>query len=205
MPLILSNLKKSYADKAVLADFSLTLPDAGVICFFGPSGCGKSTLFNALAGLIPLDGGTISGREGKKLAAVFQQPRLMPWLSAADNISAVCGGTKAFRKAAHRWLSKVGLEKEAGALPGELSDGMKQRVSIARALAYGGDMLLLDEPFTGLDQKLKDEIWPLIKERFKGKLILIITHHTDEAQSLADKIYYLSGPPLSLQKEVIRP
>ncbi|MCL2817442.1 MAG: ATP-binding cassette domain-containing protein [Clostridiales bacterium] len=198
MPLILNNLYKSFAEKAVLADFSLTLPDAGVICFFGPSGCGKSTLFNVIAGLVPLDGGTIRGLRGKKLAAVFQQPRLMPWLSAAGNIAAVCGDNKAARQEARFWLAQMDLENEADSLPGELSDGMKQRVSLARALAYGGDLLLLDEPFTGLDQKLKERIWPLIAERFEGKLILVITHHQEEAQSLADEIYHLSGPPLTL-------
>ena len=199
MSISIKNISKSFEGKTVLEDFSLELESGKVYCLLGPSGSGKTTLFNIIAGVMPPDSGTVNGPESRKIAVVFQQPRLVPWLTAAENVELVCNGDK---KIAAYWLEQMSLQDDSRTLPQDLSGGMRQRVSIARALSYGGDILLLDEPFNGLDNVLKKQVWKSIRERFAGKTILVITHHQTEAEEIADEIIFMTGPPLTVQKTV---
>lgn len=181
----LKGISLSFEDKHIFKDFSLTLPSSGIICLFGPSGCGKTTLFNIFAGLIKPQQGSIKGLEHKSVSYVFQSPRLLPWLDVSENIRLVrhCSD-----KELSALLKLCELEAEASSLPEELSGGMKQRVSIARALNYNGDILLLDEPSNGLDAVLADKLWTQILQQYKDRLVLLITHNKAEAEHYAHKI-----------------
>jgi NitT/TauT family transport system ATP-binding protein len=200
MELEIKNAEKNFQGKTVLDGFSLKFPRTGTVCLFGPSGCGKTTLLNCIAGLLKLDSGEILGTKKQKISYVFQEDRLLPWITAGENVAAVLRGGAAQNAAAREWLEKVGLSGDADKRPGELSGGMRQRVSIARALAYGGDLYLLDEPFHALDEKSKSDMISLFRRETASALKILVTHDPKEAEVLADIIYVLSGPPVKIIK-----
>ncbi len=189
----------------VLEQFSLQLPSTGTVCLFGPSGCGKTTLLNCIAGLEPFDSGEIEGAGTGKISYLFQENRLLPWISAKDNIAAVLRG-KAGQNAeqAEKWLGLVGLAEAGNKRPAELSGGMRRRVALARALAYGGDLYLMDEPFQGLDAERRDEMIALLQKETAGALKIIVTHDFEEAEMLADVIYILEGPPVRIADIIVK-
>lgn len=199
MELDIKNASKRFEGKTVLDDFSLKFPQSGVVCLFGPSGCGKTTLLNCIAGLEHLDSGEIAGEKGHKISYLFQEDRLLPWISARENVAAVLHGNEQQNaEEAARWLSLVGLRGEEEKFPNELSGGMRQRVAIARALAYGGDLYLLDEPFHALDAEAKQDVIALIREKTPNALKILVTHDAAAAETLSDIIYFLSGPPVKI-------
>lgn len=205
MKLEIRNASKQFDGKIVLDDFSLQFPQNGVVCLFGPSGCGKTTLLNCISGIEHLDSGEITGTKGYKISCVFQEDRLLPWISANENITAVLhGNTEQNAADAAEWLSQVGLAGEGEKHPDELSGGMRQRVAIARALAYNGDLYLLDEPFHALDEKAKAEVIKLIREKTPAALKILVTHDIQEAELLADITYYFSGPPLKIVQMITK-
>ncbi len=181
----LTNVSKRYTDKEVIKDLSLELPEKGVFCLLGASGAGKTTLLRLIAGLETPDSGSITGIEGKKISMVFQNDRLLPDSTALENIEIVSS-----RQAAMLWLERFGLTDAAGKKPRELSGGMCRRVALARALAFGGDILLLDEPFKGFDSELKNRIIPYITEFARNALVLLVTHDIQETK-IADEIFEL--------------
>ena len=187
----LEHITVRFEEKTVLEDFSLTLPENGILCLSGPSGCGKTTLLRVLCGLQKPEAGTVRGVG--KCAVVFQEDRLLPWLSAEKNLTVTTGISA---EQAEEWLRQVGLERENKSLPGALRGGMRRRVAIVRALAAESDVLLLDEPFQGLDEGMKTQIYPMIQQVAERKPVVLVTHHEDEAQALAAQILKLSGPPL---------
>jgi len=176
----LHSITFGYGDKLPLVDFSLTLPDKGAVAIFGDSGSGKTTLLRLLAGLIKPMKGEVTGLLDKRVSMVFQEDRLLPWLSARQNV-AICAADEA---AADDSLALVELSDRKGSYPRELSGGMQRRVAIARALAYGGDVLLLDEPFKGLDDELKMRVAARIRETHRDALIVLSTHDTEDAELL---------------------
>jgi len=188
----LKEISLTLGDCRVLEHCTATLPESGVVCLFGPSGCGKTSLARVLTGLQKPDSGVVSGIRPAEAAVVFQEHRLLPWLTARENVAAVLpkGGD------ALCWLRAVGLEAAADLLPSALSGGMQRRVSLARALAYDGTLLVLDEPFQGLDLAAKRDICPHIRAAAATKPVLLITHDPAEAAALADEIWYVDGPPL---------
>lgn len=188
----LRNITVRYGEKLVLDHFSLQIPPKGVLCLFGPSGCGKTTLLRVLCGLISTEGGQIPAEV--KAVAVFQEDRLLPWLTLEGNLTAATGMS---REEADRWLKKVGLEQEIHQKPDQLSGGMRRRVAMARALGAESDLLLLDEPFTGVDEETKQLLYPLIRQAAEQKPVLLVTHHRQEAQMLGAQILELTGPPLN--------
>ncbi|WP_101697084.1 ABC transporter ATP-binding protein [Clostridium minihomine] len=190
----LEHLTKSYQGRFVLQDFSLELPERGTVCLFGPSGCGKTTLLHCMAGVLKPDSGTISGLLGKKISYVFQDHRLLPWATALENIQLVLPPEQ--KEQARDWIRMVGMGAYAAQKPGQLSGGQRQRIAIARALAYGGDVLLLDEPFHALDQTAANEMMSLLKSTSADSLNILVTHNRQEAEQLSDFIYFLEGPPL---------
>ncbi len=166
-----------YDGNTVIHNCSFSLPTAGTIRFEGPSGCGKTTMLRLIAGLETPHGGTITRQANTTVSMVFQENRLLPWLSAEENVAFACDDPTRVENA----LKAVSLWDDRRKLPEELSGGMQRRVAIARALAYGGDVLILDEPFTGLDEQLCTEIADAIRREFADKLILLVTHSDDEA------------------------
>ena len=175
------NLSVAYGGVSVLSDCSLTVARGEHAALMGPSGCGKTTLLRCIAGLRKPDAGSAVA-EGR-VSAVFQEPRLFPWLTAAQNIALVSPGDT------DRWLRPLGLAEAADRYPAELSGGMRQRLSIARALAYGGDILLLDEPFKGMDAALRSQVSALIRREWAGKTLLLVTH--EQSDLAADDTLYL--------------
>lgn len=198
MRLRVRNAVKRFGDKKVLDGFSMDFPEKGMVCLFGPSGCGKTTLLSSIAGLSPLDGGAVEGNRGLKISCVFQEDRLLPWLSARENIAAVFRSRGDGLAQADRWLRRVGLEGAEGKLPGQLSGGMRRRVAIARSLAFGGDLFLLDEPFQRLDACTKKQVMELTGSEAEGRLGILVTHDAGEAEAMADVTYILDGPPLKI-------
>lgn len=168
--------------ECVFGDFSMELREGEALAVMGESGSGKTTLVKLLLGLIKPDSGSIEGIAGKRISVVFQEDRLLPWYSAKENIALVMGDNdkKERDKNALELLSEMELTEAADKPIRELSGGMQRRVSIARALAFGGDIIILDEPLKGLDAELKKRIAARIKAHFNT--ILLITHDEDEAK-----------------------
>ncbi|MEA4870803.1 Bicarbonate transport ATP-binding protein CmpD [bioreactor metagenome] len=173
--IIINNITKCFDRHAVLLNFSAEISLNGVTAIRGASGAGKTTLFRLLLGLETPDCGTMAGMERRKTAVVFQEDRLLPWATALENVSLVSD-----ERRAKDALSKLGLSDSLNLLPRELSGGMKRRVAIARALAYQGDILFLDEPFTGLDEENKRVASEALLETKSP--IIVITH--DEAEAM---------------------
>ena len=158
----------------------------------GPSGCGKTTLLRLLAGLDLPDTGDLTS-DHTKIAMSFQEPRLLPWLNCEDNIKLVLSQTPYAEKIAQKWLHAFELSDAAKQLPSELSGGMQQRLSLARALAYGGDLFLLDEPFSALDTDLRRRLSDRLRVKWKqaGAAVLLVTHQQEDAERLGGKVLKL--------------
>ena len=168
----------------VLEDCSLRLGPGERAALTGPSGCGKTTLLRCVAGLVRPEAGSVRVRG--RISVVFQEPRLFPWMTAAQNIAAVL--PKAEAPAALDWLARSGLAGDADKYPAALSGGMRQRLSICRALAYGGEVLLLDEPFKGMDPPLRREMLELIDREWAGRTLLLVSHEARDL-ALAGSVY----------------
>ena len=189
----LENLSFSYGDKVVLDHFSLKLPGEGITALTGPSGCGKTTLLRLLGGLERPQGGTISGIDLQRCAVLFQENRLLPWRTVEQHITDVLPRQR--RGEAEGWLAFAELEGEGGRSPADLSGGMARRLALARCGALGGSLLLLDEPFTGVDPERRGRILRRLRE-LNTPVILI--SHEGEVLSACDRVYRFDGPPLSL-------
>ena len=208
--ILVSELTKVFPDerggeRVVLDHVSFAISDGAFMCAVGPSGCGKSTLLNILAGLVQPSGGRVqfadeeraSGSRSRKIAYVFQQPRLLNWLTARQNVEFALQATGARRadwaKRSEDALRLVGLEQFEERFPLQLSGGQQQRVSIARALATDPEVILMDEPFSHLDEitasRLRRELVE-IWERMR-RTIVFVTHSIPEAVYLADVILVL--------------
>lgn len=182
-----------YGEKRVLDDFSLVLPETGITALSGPSGCGKTTLLRVLAGLQRRSAGVVTVPPRPTL--LFQENRLLPWRTAEQHIADVL--PRARRGEAGRWLALVELEGEEHARPSALSGGMGRRLALARALACGGGLYLLDEPFTGVDKERAGRI--LERIRALGKPVLLSSHE-EGVLALADRVVHLEGPPLRVRE-----
>ena len=188
----LKNLHFSYAAAPVCADLTWRLPDSGVVCLWGPSGCGKTTLLRLLAGLEKPCSGQVEG--DARVSMVFQENRLLPWLSAIENVTL----TGASELDARQTLGALGLaEEEMAALPENLSGGQQRRIALARALAAKSDLLLLDEPFNGLDEDTWQSAVPLILAYAKSRPVVLVTHIREQAEALNAQVVTLGGSPLS--------
>lgn len=187
------DLTVTYDGRAVLRAVDLTVPDGGHIALMGPSGCGKTTLLRVLAGLRAPDGGTVRVSPGR-MACVFQEPRLLPWRTAAENVNAVLSDRAQTMPQALAWLERLELSDARDQYPAALSGGMQQRVAIARALAYDAPMLLLDEPFRGLDAALRQRVTALVADAARAKTLVLATHDAADAAALVCAVYaYADG------------
>jgi len=196
----------SYGDLNVLSDFSFSLEGEGITVFLGPSGCGKTTLLNLAAGLINPRKGDIF-REGEQLSYLFQKPRLLPWKNVRDNIRFVLPDgmdEKEKKQKCDALIDLVGLSGFEEYKPSSLSGGMEQRVAIARAFVEERSILMMDEPFKGLDLKLKMPLIRLLKDLLKARKtsVLLVTHDVREAILLGDRIIFLDGPPVRIVEDM---
>lgn len=184
----IKNLCKGYKEKKIYSTLNLEIKEHAVTCIMGPSGCGKTTLLRLLTGLESYESGEISRGDIQRISYVFQEDRLMPWLSVEGNIKYVISDLSNEEQEEKLWwsLNLLRLEAEKTSKVGTLSGGMKRRVAIARALVYDYDLLVLDEPFKGLDDQLKWEILEKLLCIWKKEAatVLIVSHD----QSLCQKI-----------------
>lgn len=218
----IEQLSKQYPSKegllTVFEDVNIGIEKGEFICIIGHSGCGKSTILNVLAGLeeashgaVIMDGKEVSGPSLDR-GVVFQNYSLLPWLSALQN---VCFGVKArnnhwskqkVEAHASKYLSMVGLSHSLHKKPSQLSGGMRQRVSIARAFATNPKLLLLDEPFGALDALtrgvIQDELLKIWAET--QQTVFMITHDVDEAILLADRVLLMSNGPNACVAESVK-
>ena len=179
----------------LVEDLSVTVAPGQTLAVTGASGTGKTTLLRAISGLSDTDAGSIARPEGR-LSQVFQEPRLMPWYSAHRNISLVVGGPTPDLTAV-QWLERVGLASAGHLPPARLSGGMRQRVSIARALSTDPSLLLVDEPFSALDRPLAKALRADLIELLADQDVVTVwvTHDPDEAEEVSHLHLHLDGPP----------
>ena len=179
----------------LVEDLSVTVAPGQTLAVTGASGTGKTTLLRAISGLSDTDAGSIARPEGR-LSQVFQEPRLMPWYSAHRNISLVVGGPTPDLTAV-QWLERVGLASAGHLPPAHLSGGMRQRVSIARALSTDPSLLLVDEPFSALDRPLAKALRADLIELLADQDVVTVwvTHDPDEAEEVSHLHLHLDGPP----------
>lgn len=177
------NVSFSYGKKKILHGLSFKAEDGKCLCLTGESGCGKSTAVKIAAGLLKADGGTVKTHD--KISVVFQNDRLIPHLTVVENVT-FCT-PDADKDKIDRLLFRLRLSDAANKKPSELSGGEARRVSIIRAVIFGGDALILDEPFNGLDHELKSISADIIKEEFlyKGKPVLMISHSDEDSKLLS--------------------
>ena len=205
--LVLEGLTRKFGDHVAVDALSLSVERGEFVSLLGPSGCGKTTLLKIIAGLIPatagevlVDGRPVTG-PGPERAFVFQDFALMPWANVMRNVAfglELKGVAQSEREAvAEKYIATVGLKGFERAFPHELSGGMRQRVGLARALAVNAKVLLMDEPFSAVDEqtrrKFQEELLDLIaRER---KTFLFVTHSIEEAVYVSDRIVILSRRP----------
>ena len=188
---------KTFDDLSVLDDLNLHIADNQIVGVVGPSGVGKTTILKLITGIILPEQGRLTVAEGA-IGYVFQEPRLLPWRTALDNVAAPLRaqgmGKAEARSVAARWLDRVGLKGFEQFHPAELSGGMAQRVSIARAFAAEPRILLMDEPFSNMDLVLKEALMAILRGIIKERdtTVVYVTHELTEALRLADRIVELT-------------
>jgi sulfonate transport system ATP-binding protein len=211
--LALQNIGKTYPNGVRALDgVALTVAPGEIVAIVGGSGCGKSTLLRAVSGLdrpttgsVMLDGEPITAPH-EKIGIVFQEPRLLPWLSVARNVGfGLEDRPKPERNARVRvQLDRVGLTDKAGVWPRELSGGQAQRVAIARAFVVRPEVLLLDEPFSALDAFTRADLQDHLLDVWADQkpTLVIVTHDVDEALALADRVIVMRSRPGRLYEEI---
>jgi ABC-type nitrate/sulfonate/bicarbonate transport system ATPase subunit len=219
--LVLDRVSKSFGSGngvqpiLVIDDISMRIEEGEFIVYLGPSGCGKTTLMRIVGGLetltsgrVVLDGAPVTGPDRKK-GMVFQSYSSFPWLSVIDNIRFGMKfrndiGPAEKEKLARRYLELVGLRGFEDYWVNRISGGMRQRVSIARTLAAGPDVLLMDEPFGALDSQNREFLQAQLREirRAERKTVIFVTHDVEEAIFLADRIFVFSARPATILEEI---
>ena len=190
MSVSLKNVSFAYGDTPVLRDVTWHLPDSGVVCLWGASGCGKTTALRLLAGLEKPTSGSVNGV--RRVSMVFQEDRLLPWRTALENVLL----TGADVEKAQELLAELGLTvEEAQAYPQHLSGGQQRRVALARALVAESDILLLDEPFNGLDEGTWMDVVPLIKKVAETRPVVLVTHIREQIEALKATVIPLGAAP----------
>ncbi len=214
--IVVDNVSRTFSGENVVTaiqDISFTLKKGEFLCIVGQSGCGKSTLLRAMAGIDPKHEGTVRingklvDRPDKSRGMVFQESRLLDWMNVRQNVGFSLSGLSRAEKEAlvEEYVSLVGLSDFKNSYPRELSGGMAQRVSIARALVNQPEVLFMDEPFGALDYMTKINMQnELLKIRNNNRMtVIFVTHDIDEAVYLSDKILVMSKNPGKLKKMIV--
>ena len=183
-----NNISFAFGDTNILSDFSASFKDGTITAITGASGIGKTTLLNILAGLLKVKSGTVESTF-TRASYIFQDPRLFPWLSALENVNIVCNDKEISKKTLASLFEESDIFEK---YPSELSGGMKQRISIARAIAFSPDIIFMDEPFRGLDEKTKEKTKRVLIDYIKsnGKTAIIVTHDKTDLE-FCDKVIEL--------------
>lgn len=203
----LININKSFGNVEVLKDFNIEFEKNEICCILGPSGCGKTTILNIISKLTSYEG-TIENNE-KDISYIFQSQRLLPNLTVKGNLDYVLASTEKNKKIReqkiYEILKLVELEEWGNAYPSQLSGGMGQRVAMARAFVYPSKLLLMDEPFKGLDFVLKNRLTNEFLQLWKRdkKTVVFVTHEIDEALLVASRVILLSKNAQILMDEKI--
>ena len=184
------NVSKAFGEKTVLSGLNCTFPEGRITCILGPSGCGKTTLLNLILGLLKPDGGEIRGVPEGRIAAVFQEDRLIGHLSALSNVRMVL--RRGFPETEIlRALEAVGLGDSARQPVCELSGGMRRRAALVRALLADSPLVVMDEPFKGLDGDTRASAIAFTRRMLAGRTALIVTHDPAEPDLLGADIFEL--------------
>lgn len=210
-PITFTGIGKTYPGvgarptETILRDFDLRIAAGEMLALVGPSGIGKTTLLHLAAGLETADSGAVDIGGERRLGMVFQQPRLLNWLSVERNVTLVADAAGVSHQRGRELLAEVGLTGYGAAFPLGLSGGQRQRVALARAFSVDPEIVLLDEPFSAVDaltarrlRLLLQDLW--IHDPPTG---LLVTHNTQEAAFLADRIVVLGGRPAAIVDEII--
>lgn len=188
----LENVSKSYGDNKILDSLSCEFETGKIYAVTGASGIGKTTLLRVMSSLEKFSG-KITGLENMKKSFLFPEDRLIETLTAEENIRFV----KHDFDSPEQWFNDFGLSGVQRMYPSEMSTGMKRRLSLMRALIYGGDVFFLDEPTNGLDADTAAQIRPVIKKCLEGKTAFIVTHSQDDIEVVADYAITLRGTPVN--------
>lgn len=188
--IIFKDISKSYGNKIVLKNFNIDIREGQTTFMLGKSGSGKTTFSKIVLGLEKIDAGEISGLDGKKISVVFQEDRLMENMTIGSNFKMTVD-SHINRKQIVEKMEKIGLFQPLETKISELSGGMKRRISILRAFLIEFDLIVMDEPFRGLDEETKEKVMNFVIQNIKGKTAIIITHNKDEVEYFAEKIQEL--------------
>lgn len=204
MSIKVDHLNKGFDKLTLFNNFSWEFKANAITTILGPSGCGKTTLMNMVGGLIQPDGGEILGLDNQVLSYIFQEPRLLEWKTVSQNIEFVLMETypqdKERERIVQRFINLVELSGFENYYPSQLSGGMRQRVSIARAFAYPSHLILMDEPLKGLDIKLKRNLIRAFARiwHYDRRTVLFVTHDVEEAMLLGHDILVFSQAPVEV-------
>lgn len=193
MPISIHNIQKAFGSKQVLTGVDYILEDDSIYCLMGPSGMGKTTLLRILMDLEDPDGGSIQGLEKNDIAVMFQENRLLEWMDAVDNVAVMRKGIrdKQLKQEIEKNLQRI-LPADCLHQPvSQLSGGMKRRVALARAMNYPSKLIILDEPFTGLDRATKNDVVDYVLQMRGDRILLVATHGTEDAQMLGATVIHL--------------
>ena len=203
MNISIRNLNKSYGNEEIFKNFNLDFCDEKVNCIIGKSGCGKSTLLNIIAGLTEIQSGEIRGVSLSDISYVFQEDRLIEWLTVKENLEIALKkyfDNSSIDEKIDEILKLVGIYDIKNKYPNALSGGMRQRVNIARAFGKPSKVILMDEPFKSLDYKLKytiiDEFKNLLNK--EKRMVILVTHDLDEAIYFQGNIIVFNNKPVEI-------
>lgn len=190
MDITLNHITKQFDQKLIFRDLNATFLENRINCLMGASGIGKTTIVNIIMELIQPDTGEVLGIKGKQIAAVFQEDRLIEHWNALKNIKLVCGKEVA-EDTIRLELMRLGIEDGEDKPVSNFSGGMRRRVAIVRAMLAKSDLVILDEPFRGLDDALKIQVVDYIKQSTKGKTVIVVTHEIDDVDLLGANLIKL--------------
>lgn len=204
MDIKVKNLYKKYDDKIIFKDFNITFKENKVNTIVGKSGCGKTTLLKIISNIVEKDSGKIEGVNINSISYIFQEDRLVEWLTVNENLKLILKND--YKKdeldgICKKYLSLVGVQDFENYYPQSLSGGIRQRVNIARAFAKPSKLIIMDEPFKSIDIKNKNDIMKAFENIFKEetRTVLFVTHDIDEAIYFMGQIYILGGDPVSIK------
>ena len=200
----IQNINKKYCENIIFNNFKIDFYENKINCILGKSGCGKSTLLNIISGIVENDNNDFKGIENFRISYIFQDDRLIDWLTVEDNIKLVIKkyySEKEINRLCEKYLKLVGIYEYKNYYPQMLSGGIRQRVNIARAFIYPSKIIIMDEPFKSIDIKNKQIIMENFKTILKkdNRTVLFVTHNIDEVLYLGDVAFILGGKPLKIK------